>query len=248
MHSKTLDSKLFQVRYPIIDWFRGSAILLMVIYHLCYDLDVFGYIDTQFGVGYWIPFRYLIVISFLLLVGISLQFVHANGINWLSIKRRTIQLLAAALAVSISSFIIASEKTTLFGILHLILFSSWLALLFINKPWASLAIGTIIFLAGHLITSTTLEIPWLHWIGMVVSQRPALDYAPVFPWFGVVLWGCAIGYAIQYSNKIKMCLLNIEVKNNVFNRGLNWAGKHSLIIYLLHQPLLYGVFLFISRP
>jgi len=246
MHLKTQDKVMNNVRYPVIDWFRGFAILLMVIYHLCYDLDVFGYIDTVFGTGYWVPFRYVIVISFLLLVGLSLQFVHYKKINVKNMKVRTLQLGLASAVVTISSYFIAPQKATLFGILHLILLASWLGLLFINRPKLSAIAGTTIFALGHFVETNLFDSNWLHWIGMVEYVRPALDYAPLFPWFGVVLWGIALGYVIQSNVFISRSLLNINVTQSKFNSFLNWAGKHSLVIYLIHQPLMYGVLMVVS--
>jgi len=241
-------------RLPFIDWLRGFSIFLMIIYHMCYDLDLFGYIDTAFGHGYWKPFRYVIVIGFLSLVGVSLVLVHsktfANGIRWQSMKKRSIQLLLACIAVTVSSYFIAPTKVTVFGILQLILVASWLALPFLNKPLTALVIGVIIFALGHTISHPFFDpIQW-HWLGMYETKRKALDYAPIFPWLGMVLMGIPLSYwFLKNPTGKKLAATDLSqtrflsaIRLNLFNQSLQWMGKHSLVIYLVHQPILFGVF------
>lgn len=235
-------------RMPFIDWLRGFSVFLMIVYHLCYDLDMFGYIDTIFGRGYWIPFRYIIVILFLTLVGASLVFAHHKGIRWSNVRKRSLQLLLASIAVTISSYFIAPSKVTVFGILHFILVASFLVLPLINKPKLAMVIGVVIFIAGHLIATSMFEPFGLHWIGMVENKRPALDYVPVFPWLGMVLIGIAIGHwFIRSETGHRFSTLDLTNTHSVglfkyVHILMHWLGRHSLVIYLVHQPLLFGAF------
>ncbi|NVK23306.1 MAG: DUF1624 domain-containing protein [Gammaproteobacteria bacterium] len=241
-------------RLPFIDWLRGFSIFLMIVYHFCYDLDFFGYIDTAFGRGYWIPFRYVIVIGFLSLVGVSLVIVHsekfAKGVRWNSIKKRSLQLLLASLAVSISSYFIAPNKITVFGILHFILIASWLALPFLSKPKLAFLLGIVVFVIGHSVSSSLFDPIYLHWIGLFENKRPALDFVGIFPWFGIVLLGIPLAYwFLDNSTGRKVAKLELSKTNTLswlkfsyFNRLLEWMGKHSLVIYLVHQPLMFAVF------
>jgi uncharacterized membrane protein len=234
-------------RLPLIDLTRGCAILLMVIYHFCYDLYYFGYLDTAFGKGYWIPFRYVIVISFLILVGVSLVLVHQQSIKWPNMIKRSGQLLAASVAVTASSYFIAPDKMTLFGILHFILVASWLTLPLLDFPKLSLLLGLAIFTAGHVFSFSWLNPTVWHWIGMVETKRLALDYVPIFPWLGVVLAGVYVGHLLQRNTKIRK-FAEMKVGSDsgllrLIGSGLEWSGKHSLVIYLVHQPLMFGAFL-----
>lgn len=239
------------MRYPLLDWLRGVAILLMVIYHFCYDLFFFGYLDTAFGKGGWVPFRYVIVLLFLSLVGIVTYLVHRDGIRLNSVKKRTLQLFIACMIVTASSYFVAPTKMTLFGILQLILLSSLLGLLFIRTPVIALVIGTLVFVAGHAFQFQTLDSIWLHWLGMVENKRPALDYVPVFPWFGVVLIGVFIGsLMVKHPSLTAIVSLDLCEKGSKpvrhFHRLLTLSGQHSLVIYLLHQPLMFGGFYLIK--
>lgn len=232
-------------RYPFIDWLRGFFILLMVIYHFCYDLDLFGYIDTAFGKGYWVPFRYVIVIGFLSLVGVSLVLVHSKAINWSSMKKRSLQLALASLAVTVSSYFVDPRQLTVFGILQFILLASWLALPFLAYYRLSLFLGAGVFALGHLIKTPMLEPLWIHWIGMNETPRQALDYVPLFPWFGMVLIGITLGHWFFKTEQGK-AVAKFEVSKITGLRQISWllekSGQHSLIIYLIHQPLMFGTF------
>lgn len=238
-----------KIRFPFIDWLRGFAIFLMVIYHFCYDLDMFGYIDTAFGHGYWVPFRYIIVIGFLSLVGVSLVIVHGKSIRWSSLKKRTFQLALASLAVSISSYFIAPQKVTIFGILQFILVASWFVLPLLKRPQVSFVLGVSIFTLGHVIQSRVFESNWIHWLGMVVEKRPALDYVPIFPWLGVVLIGISLAHFFLYTSiGQKIASLDLTRLTGVgkFNLMLEKMGQHSLVIYLVHQPIMFAGFYFIE--
>ena len=68
---------------------------------------------------------------------------------------------------------------------------------------------------------------------------------PLFPWFGVVLVGVLAGRAL-IGRAESQPLARWRVADPI-TRGLRWAGRKSLPIYLIHQPvllaILYGVLL-----
>lgn len=233
-------------RLLMLDWLRGIAILLMVVYHFCYDLYFFNYLDTAFGKGYWIPFRYVIVVLFLGLVGVSLVISHHRGINWSSVKKRSLQLALAASFVTASSYFIAPDKLTIFGILHFILLASLLSLWFIPRPKLAFMAGIVIFTLGHLVQLSVFDATAFHWLGMVETKRPALDYVPLFPWLGVVLIGIYFGHVILKSSAVSGFLASEPTSQirviNYLNSGITRSGQHSLVIYLVHQPIMFSGF------
>jgi uncharacterized membrane protein len=65
------------------------------------------------------------------------------------------------------------------------------------------------------------------------------DYMPLFPWLGVFLIGCVIG-RICYKDKKTLFTGRGKVMKAIA-RPVEFIGRHSLIIYLVHQPLVYAI-------
>lgn len=239
-------------RFEILDCWRGFAMVLMIIFHFCYDLSYFGYIEIQITQGFWRAFRYLIVIQFLLLVGISLQLAHQSSINWNSMRNRSLYLAFSCFLVTLSGFFIAPDMIIIFGILQLILVSSWFALVFLKYPKIALILSLPIFIAGHYISFNIFNSSWLYWIGFTTYRPRTFDYAPLFPWFGVVLLGIYLGSRILASKTLqqKLSLSKKQPSKSKFINKiiqiLSWFGRHSLLVYMVHQPLLFVPFLFIE--
>jgi len=223
-------------RLHYLDVTRGFAIVLMVIYHFSFDLDNFNYIQIDMDHSlFWQSFRAIIVTLFLTTMGISLALTHSKsnkGICWSCLKKRTLFLGVASILVSVGSYIQFPDTWIYFGILHFILFASWLGLLFIGKPWISLIIA-IIILAGSYFG-------WLHThtLFALVHQplhlpvRYTEDMVNIFPWFAPVLIGIFI--------VAKGWHLIPHLKPSFISTKLAFMGRHSLIIYLIHQPILFG--------
>ena len=142
-------------RFHYLDVVRGIAIILMIIYHFSFDLNNFNYIqiDLDNSLG-WQSFRAVIVTLFLTTMGMSLALTHANGICWPCMKKRTLFLGGASLLVSVGSYFQFPESWIYFGILHFILFASWLGLFFVGKPLLSLVTAVIILIGSYF--------GWLH--------------------------------------------------------------------------------------
>ena len=78
--------------------------------------------------------------------------------------------------------------------------------------------------------------PWLAWIGFWPVQPPTVDLVPVFPWFGVALAG-VVAMRLVLALPVRAAL---GWEGGGILRVLAVVGRWSLLIYLLHQPLLYG--------
>ncbi len=226
-------------RYIHIDAARGFAIVLMVVFHFTYDLNHFNYLEIDFNRDpFWLNFRTLIVTFFLTLVGISLQLATGKGMNLRRYGSRLMWLVAAAVAVTFGSYLVFPDKVILFGILHFIAVASVVGLLFRRFYWINLPLGIGLILFGVQFQHEGFNALAWHWVGLA-SQGPAtVDYVPLLPWFGVVLIGMFLGRLIERHQ-----LLNrASQQSNGLTRSLALGGRHSLVIYLAHQPLLFAGF------
>jgi uncharacterized membrane protein len=222
-----------------LDLFRGTAILLMILFHFCYDLSFYGFIQQDFIHDlFWRAFRWFIVWIFLLSVGISLVIVHGRGIRWPSMGRRLLLLGAASAGVSLVTWLLFPDSWVYFGILHFILIASLAALPFVGHARLSLIVGLGVLIGWSLGWLTmeplfTLASPLL---GLPAFTR---DLVPFFPWFGVVLLGVAFASAGGHRAPL---LVSVERSGRV-TRTIAFMGRHALAIYLLHLPILFGLVL-----
>ena len=226
-------------RYQLIDILRGVAILLMVFYHFCYDLTYFQLTQFDFyHAPFWLNLRTLIVSLFLGLVGVSLVLAAEHGLNKHRYIKRLGLLLLFALAITISSYFMFPGRTIVFGILHFIAFASVAGLVFIRWPWGSLIVGVGIIVLDQVFQHRFFDQAGLHWLGLMTHKPATEDYVPVIPWFGVVLIGIFLGHWLQQHSAMQF--VRTFQAQWPPARGLALAGRHSLLIYILHQPVLFG--------
>ncbi|MDP3896042.1 MAG: heparan-alpha-glucosaminide N-acetyltransferase, partial [Mesorhizobium sp.] len=155
-------------RIAWIDVARGVALVAMAVYHFTWDLEFFGYVDPGLtAVGGWKLFARGIASSFLVLVGVSLLLSHGAGVRWASFGRRFAMVLAAALAVSIATYLATPGSFIFFGILHEIAFASLAGLLFLRlPPLVTLAAAAAVIAAPFVFTSALFDAPWWWWTGL----------------------------------------------------------------------------------
>jgi uncharacterized membrane protein len=121
-----------------------------------------------------------------------------------------------------------------FGILHLIGASIVLAYPFLRLKLANVALGLLCIAIGLYLNDFSAAHPWLAWLGI----RPTyfmLDYWPLFPWFGVALLGVFAGNAL-YGDASKRATRATPQPPS--SRPLAFLGRHSLLAYFVHQPVL----------
>jgi len=220
-----------------LDIFRGWAILFMVLYHFTFDLNHFHFIaiDMNHCLEFLIS-RYTIMSMFLLGVGMSLTLAHKKGVKWKAIGKRILILGVSSTLVSIATYVEFPNSWIYFGILHFILLASFLALPFLNYPKIALFTAFIILLGS----ATQL----LHMHGVFSFLQPLLhlpplnseDLVPLTPWFSVVLLGTVL---INYGVHEKIFTHNFFNSKFSWNKALKFMGQNSLLIYLVHQPILF---------
>jgi len=224
-----------------VDAARGVAIIMMVVYHTTYDLDVLGSYGIQSTLGFWMLFANVTAWLFLFLVGVSLAISRARTslTGWRLFGKylaRGLRVLAYGMILT-GVFLVLDMGVVAFGILHLIGVSIILAYPFLRLRLANLVLGTLIFAAGQylLALNLTSESFWLLPFGVVPEGVMMPDYRPLLPWFGVVLIGLSFGNVVYAGGLRPASLAN---RAPLLARPLLPLGRNSLFIYLIHQPII----------
>jgi uncharacterized membrane protein len=224
-------------RLIAVDLARTVALVAMVIFHFTFDLALFGHIPADTMVQpFWYYFARVIAGSFLFLSGVSLWLAHGQGIRWPAFWSRWVKVAGAAALVTLASIWFVPGGTIWFGILHAIAATSLLGLLALRLPWPiTLALAVTIFAAAWGPRFAAFDPLWLVWTGLAESRPMMGDYVPLIPWAAPALAGIAFARALRVD-------LWRGTSPSRLTSALTFPGRHSLVIYLIHQPILIGLF------
>ena len=188
---------MINTRDSALDLMRGIAIIMMIAFHFIYDLNSFGFSDIPLFT-HWagIAWRCLIVFLFLSAVGISLVIAHSKGIKFKKFLKRLLYLGIAALFVSAGTYVMFPDGWVYFGILHLIWFSTIIAISFVNLPKTSLLIAALI-LIGAIFDQPNLS--FISYLLEPYLPLASVDYYPLFPWLSFVFIGIYLGHNPYYQ-------------------------------------------------
>jgi uncharacterized membrane protein len=228
-------------RVQALDMARGTALAAMAVYHFSWDLDFYGLADIPVtSATGWIVFARMIAGSFLGLVGVGLVMAARGGINWRGYGWRLAQIVAAAAGITIATRFAFPGAFIFFGILHAIALFSVLALAFLRLPVVlMLACAALAFAAPPLLSGPLFDRPWLLWTGLGTFFPPSNDYVPLFPWFGATLAGMALARLLDQAGTWEK--LSSWRPETAIARLAAFAGRHSLLVYLAHQPVLLAL-------
>lgn len=218
----------FNSRSTLIDAIRGFTIILMIFFHLSFDLTNFGFLSVDIVRDpFWYALPRLIVFLFLFAVGMSLSLAHREKIHWQAFWKRFLKITFFATLISLVTYFMFPDNWIYFGTLHAIALISLASLPFLKRPNLALVIALALFIPSVFWDK---NIPWIS------LPHQSWDYIAPFPWIGA----CLLGIFAVHKNMHKF-----TPPDNAFVKYLNYLGKHSLFIYLLHQPILFGsVYLF----
>ncbi|QFU07243.1 hypothetical protein PARPLA_01236 [Rhodobacteraceae bacterium THAF1] len=237
--SEILDPKTGIPRLDIVDVVRGIAIAGVVLFHLVWDLAFLGVIPPGISVHpFWLLFGRLLAGTFMVLVGVSLVLATAGGFRRQAFLRRLVVLIVAAVIISVVTRVIFPQNFVYFGILHAIAVASVVGVL-VSRLSTSVIVGLgfATYALGFLWTSETFDPRWLAWTGFAAYPPPSNDFVPFFPWIGLTLFGIA-GTRIAFARNL---ILYARPLHGHTARSLAWLGRHSLTVYLIHQPILLGL-------
>ncbi len=214
---------------------------MMVVYHFSFDLNYFGVIHSDFNHDrFWLAFRDVIVTSFMILVGVSLALVQRGASTPLYLSahfwRRIAVVVVCALLVSGASYVIFPATFISFGILHCIAVVSLLACPLAAYPRVAMLLGIVLVIIGNTLQLPLFDAPWLNWLGLMTHKPATEDYVPVLPWLGVVCIGIGVGTWL-----VAQLQTSAAPGRDRTPQWLAWLGRHSLLVYMLHQPVLMGI-------
>ena len=226
-----------------IDALRGTAMVLMTVFHALVDVrDFFKFADVHY---YEPPLMYIGRISailFMFVSGISCRFSKNN-------IKRGIKVILCGMIITAVTFIAVREQYIRFGILHFLGAAFVIIGLFervITKEKTKQAVmwvaSPLSLFIGRVFSQMQTKLPFLLIFGITTAGFVSYDYYPIFPWIGVVFAGYAAG-GFVVNNRKKLASMR---KARIFS-AFCALGKVSLIYYLLHQPALFALFFIIAK-
>jgi uncharacterized membrane protein len=228
-------------RVDAIDCARGVALIGMAVYHLSWDLADYRFVSPMLPFSPPMRlFSHSVASAFLALAGVSLALAHRDGLNLRAFWRRIAIVGGAAALVTAASFVFAPGDVIWFGILHCIAVASLLAAPFVGAPaWATLLVAAAAIGAPVFIHWKLFDPPALLWLGLGGALPNTLDWRPLLPWGGVVFLG--LGLARLPGVLERLTSPERWRARSGLSQALAFAGRHSLPIYLVHQPVLIGL-------
>lgn len=227
-------------RLAIVDIARGVALLAMFVYHFAYDLSMFRLIETDIvAEPGWRLFARGIAGTFLTIVGFSLVLATRKGLDHASYLKRLAMVAGAAALVTLGTWRFMPDDFIFFGILHHVAVASVLALPFLRLPLIVVALAAMLaFALPSFIAHPLLDQPWAVWLGFSQAPIQTADFVPVFPWFGCALSGIVLARLVL--PRLTGTALAGWRPGDKVSRIVAWGGRHSLLVYLVHQPLFIG--------
>lgn len=211
----------------------------MAVFHFVYDLEAVGLLP--FGTArepFWRGLAVLVAGSFIFLAGMSLVLAHRNSFRRRPFLKRLAMIAGAAALVSAATYAALPFGWVRFGILHLIALASVIGLVFLRRPWWVSATGaTAVWFVAVQQPLAGIRADWLLWLAPTLNRPMMADYEPLLPWLAPFLLGMAV-MSWMVSRGLDHRLASRPSRATDW---LGWPGRHSLAIYLIHQPVLLGL-------
>ena len=228
-------------RFWEIDALRGTAVVMMVIFHTVFSISFFDISDIDVIHGFWRVFALATATLFIMIAGVSLSVSSARAqaaldtwrVAWKNVRRGA-GIFLVGMSITLVTWVFVRSEFVLFGVLHCIGLSIALSPLFIRFGKANLAIGAGIMLIAPFIDRISGPLS-LAWLGVHPADFASLDYVPLIPWLGVFLVGMGLGASL-YPGGLRGFPAGGEERPLL--RPVTFLGRHSLPIYLVHVPVI----------
>ncbi len=219
-----------------IDFARGVAILLMIAFHLAFDLAEFYQQPITYKSGVIYYTGKAAAILFILLAGISSTFSSSNLL-------RGCKLILWGVIIWGVVGIAIPGSNIIYGILHFlgscIILQHLLKLNRLNTP-ALLLTANLSIMLGIIFSRINMPNNILAPLGLTNANFFAVDYYPLFPWLGIFLLGLALG-KLLYAQPHRIS------GAGRYNDPISFLGRHSLTVYLLHQPVILSLLFLLQQ-
>ena len=231
----------FKSRIWELDALRGVCILCVIVVHFLFDLSFFGGLDLTLPAWYVFLQEYGGAI-FVVLSGVCVTLGSKS-------VRRGLIVFACGMLITAVTYgmyrlgMSGADVVVKFGVLHLLGVCMLVYPAFKKLPPAMLTVlGLVIAITGYAIRGIIVPQHWLFPLGLTYEGFTSSDYFPLFPQLGYFLIGAAIG---KTAYREKKTLLPGSFQKTPVARFFCWCGRQSLFIYLLHQPIVYGLLEFV---
>ena len=220
-----------------LDALRGVCILCVIVVHFLFDLSFFG------GLNLTLPAWYVFIQEYGGAIFVVLSGVCVT-LGSKSVRRGLIVFACGMLITAVTYGMYrlgmsGADVVVKFGVLHLLGVCMLVYPAFKKLPPAALALlGLAIAITGYAIRGIIVPQRWLFPLGLTYEGFTSSDYFPLFPQLGYFLIGAAIG---KTAYREKKTLLPGSFQKTGIARFFCWCGRQSLFIYLLHQPIVYGL-------
>jgi len=233
-------------RYEEIDLLKGIAVICMIIFHLFYFPNQYGFKEIEYDTTMLSTIAKIAQFIFITCVGINLVLANQNKTNDEKLQlnlKRILKIAVLAGFMSLFTYFVFGNKYVKFGILHFIALSSLVLFMFVNDQNIILLILGILcslFLLNKFKPELFLNVsePIAFVMGFYNKSYEAIDHFPILPWMILVCIGILSGHYI-IKNKPQ---LSDDLMNHPISNFLKKTGQYSLEIYSVHWLVLYAIY------
>jgi uncharacterized membrane protein len=235
-------------RFIELDVIRGFALMFMILLHLMWDLDYFGILKLN---AEFYQSNVIVQVLFFSIVGVCQSL--KSDVQSLPIEQRRaktrkmavrgLYILGLGMVISLATFIVMPDRPIFFGVLHCIGLSILISIPLVRLKEKTILIAIPCIIGGIILGNIAVETPT--YLQLVLGLHPSdvmrhtIDYFPILPWFGVTMLGIAIGSLLYKDNTRQFRIPELSASRPA--KFCSWCGRHTLSIYIIHQPLIAGV-------